>query len=240
MSVLLLCYGDPEAKNLLRQAIEARYGASPPVLESLKILFEGRTKAKVGPISAWVPVNASAYFVFPTLLRWDFTVRPLGLPVQRGIEAFDGDSYRSLRGNGEPTILSDIAYIESIRRRLWAIAATLLTPLSDVYIKVSMCGENCIQAENTQLKDSARLYFRPDKSLSHVEVQCLNPETERIEQMRLQISEEQQIVSGMMMPTKISTYWDDQMTLEMKPSQLEINPAVSTALFTIAKNTAYI
>ena len=37
MPVLLLAQGDPRAKDMLRKAIEARYGLRPVPLESLKL-----------------------------------------------------------------------------------------------------------------------------------------------------------------------------------------------------------
>ncbi len=57
MPVLLLARGDQESKALLRRAIEARYGLGPPVLETLKLQLKGRARAKVGPVTTWVPLT---------------------------------------------------------------------------------------------------------------------------------------------------------------------------------------
>ena len=81
MPVLLLAQGDTTSKDMLRHAIEARYGLRPPVLESLQIDFKGRVRAKLGPINTWVPVEATAYFNFPTSMRWDFSVKAAGVQI---------------------------------------------------------------------------------------------------------------------------------------------------------------
>ena len=61
MPVLLLAQGDPQAKDLLRKAIHARYGLRPPALDSLHINFKGRllcagliTQDPVGVVSVAV------------------------------------------------------------------------------------------------------------------------------------------------------------------------------------------
>ena len=68
MPVLLLAQGDAEARDLLRKAIEARYGPRPPALDSLKIDFNGRTRIKVGPVMTWVPRAPSRRAAIPALL----------------------------------------------------------------------------------------------------------------------------------------------------------------------------
>ena len=135
-------------------AIEARYGMNPPAIEKIRVGFEGRTRINMGPVSTWVPVSAEASFVFPTHLRWDFTMKPLNLPVQRGVEAFDGKTYRTQRAIGRDTKSVQTDFISSARGRLWQMATILLTPMSDYYIEVANCGLNGIKAVNTKLNDS--------------------------------------------------------------------------------------
>src|SRR5262245_24666361 len=135
-----MAQGDAEAKDLLRKAIEARYGLRPPALESLQIDFKGRSRAKVGPITAWVPVEATAYFKFPTAMRWDFTVKPVGVSVQRGVDSFDGTTYRQQRGGSAVQVIPDSQQINSVQSRLWAIAALLLTPLGEQFVKLTATG----------------------------------------------------------------------------------------------------
>ena len=223
MPVLLLCQGDPEAKDLLRRAIESRYGINPPAIESLRIDFTGRARIKLGPIRTWVPVEATASFVFPTHLRWDFVVKPLGLSIQRGIEAFDGSTYRMARGNNLANQLKQTDIIASARGRLWSMAAILLTPMSDHYIKISNCGEYCIEAANTELKDSVRLELRDNYTIDFAQVECLNPDTNRLQQHTLQLADEQNPIGDLMLPAKVSAYWDDELFYEMEPVAVDLN-----------------
>jgi len=235
MPVLLLAQGDTIAKCALRKAIEARYGTRPPSLDSLKINFNGRTLAKVGPVKTWVPVEVTAYFRFPMAMRWDFTVKPLKLPVQRGLEAFDGATYHSARGGKPPTVITDPAQVASMRRRMWAIAAILLTPLSELFVKLSAIGENSLWATNTKLDDAAEIHLRPDNSLDYVRVECLNPDDNRWQNYIIRLSEELVCINDLLLPAKMSAFWDDAPNFEFEPGLVESNPNIPDSVFTLAE-----
>jgi hypothetical protein len=232
--VLLLAQGDAEAKDLLRKAIEARYGLRPPALESLQIDFKGRVRAKIGPITAWVPVDATAYFQFPTSMRWDFTVKPVGVSMQRGVDAFDGATYRRMRGGGTPQMVGDNQQINSIQGRLWAIAALFLTPLGEHFVKLTATGSNSLDATNTQINDTVRLCLRPDNTLDHVQVACLNPDTDKQQTFFLRTSTDQSAVSEFMLPCKISTFWDDTPYFEVEPIRVDSNSNIAETVFTLS------
>jgi len=233
--VLLLAQGDPQAKDLLRSAIEARYGLRPPAIENLQIDFKGRVRAKVGPITAWVPLDAVARFRFPTAMRWDFSVRPAGIAVQRGVEAFDGAAYRRVRGGGAPQVISDGDQVSSMQRRLWAVAALLLTPLGEHYVKLTATGPNSFDAANTQIKDSVSLFLRPDYTLDHVEVTCLNPDSELTQKFVMRLSTEQALINDLILPRKISAFWDDAPYFEIEPTRVDSNPQISESLFNLTE-----
>ncbi len=234
MPVLLLAQGDAEAKDLLRKAIEARYGLRPPALESLQIDFKGRVRAKVGPITAWVPVEATAYFQFPTSMRWDFTVKPVGVMVQRGVDAFDGATYRRTRGGSTPQVIADNQQINSVQGRLWAIAALFLTPLGEHFVKLTATGTNTLDATNTKINDTVSLHLRPDNTLDYVQVACLNPDTEKQQTFLLRTSTDQAAVNEFMLPCKISAFWDDVSYFEVEPIRVENNPQIGETMFTRA------
>ena len=237
MPVLLLAQGDAEAKDLLRKAIEARYGLRPPALENLQINFKGRVRAKIGPIVAWVPVETTAYFQFPTSMRWDFTAKPMGVSVQRGVDAFDGTTYRRTRGGSGPQIIGDNQQINSIQGRLWAIAALFLTPLGEHFVKLTATGKNTLDATNTTINDTVSLYLRPDNTLDHVQVTCLNPDTEKQQTFLLRTSTDQTSVNEFMLPHKISAFWDDAPYFEVEPIRVESNPQITEAIFTLSTAT---
>jgi hypothetical protein len=234
MPVLLLAYGDPQAKEMLRQAIEARYGTRPPVIDSLQINFKGRARAKVGPVTTWVPVEATAYFRFPTALRWDFTAKPLGVPVRRGVEAFDGEVYRKIAGNQQPAVIDDQDQIESLQRRLWAIAALLLTPLSNSFVKLSLGDDNCLRAENTRLEDTADLYLRPNHTIEKVQIECPDPDG-KTNIFALQPSTEQTTLSDLILPSKMGAYWGTQVSFEAEPVSAQVNPDIPDATFALTE-----
>jgi hypothetical protein len=234
--VLLLAQGDAGAKDLLRKAIEARYGIRPPVIESLRINFKGRVRTKLGPITTWVPVDATANFQFPTSMRWDFTVRPIGVPLQRGSEAFDGTTYRRTRGGGAPAVITDTQHINSMQRRLWAIAALFLTPLGEGFVKLTAKGTNSLDATNTQIDDTVSLFLRADNTLDYVQVACLNPDNEQEQMFTLRLSSDQSPVNELMLPCKISTFWDDAPYFEVEPILVESNPQIPETVFSLSSN----
>lgn len=233
MPVLLLCQGEPKAKEMLRKAIEARYGINPPAIEKITIAFKGRARTKVGPIMTWVPVDAKASFVLPTHLRWEFTVKPLMLPVQRGVEAYDGRTYRSTRAFGASSKSQETAMLVSARSRLWQMAATLLTPMSDYFIKVTQFAEDGFEAENTKLNDSVRIYLRQNHTIKLASVTCYNPDTDRHQRLNLEFSEEQVPVNDVMMPKKVNAFWDNEPYFELSPSKVDMNPDLPEKVFTL-------
>lgn len=233
MPVLLLAQGDQASKDLLRKAIEARYGTRPPALDSLRIDFNGRTRVKVGPVAAWVPLDMTAYFKFPTAMRWEFIAKPLKLPVQHGVEAYDGETYRTVRGGKAPTAITEPEQVSSMRRRLWAVASVLLTPLSDFTVKVEATGSHSLRATNTKLNDYAEIFLREDYTLDYVQVECLNPDTEKVENYIVRAADTLVTVDDLLLPAKLSTFWNDKPGFEVEPAKVESNPNIPASVFKI-------
>lgn len=231
MPILLLAQGEPEAKDMLRQAIEARYGMRPPVLDSLQIDFKGKARVKVGPVMTNVPVDATAYFRFPNAMRWDFTVRPLGMAVQRGVEAFDGEVYRTTRGKKEPTIVEAPEHVHSMRRRLWAVASVLLTPLSELFVSLSVTGNYSFEATNTKLEDSATISLLANHKIDQVKVKCLNPDTNKEQEYTISLSDELVTLNELILPNKLTVSWDETFTFEIEPVRVDTNPPISNDTF---------
>ena len=231
MPVLLLAQGEPAAKDMLRQAIEARYGMRPPALDSLRLDFKGRERVKVGPVSTWVPVDATAYFHFPKAMRWDFNVKPLKMSVQRGAEAYDGEVYRTTRGRKEPTVINDPEQVHSMRRRLWGVASILLTPLSDMFVNLTAVDSASFEATNTKLDDTARITLRADNKLNEVRVKCLNPDTNKEQDYVILLSEELVTINDLILPAKLTVQWDNDPSFELEPIAADINPQIPDAVF---------
>ncbi len=232
MPVLLLAQGDPEARTLLRRVIEARYAVSPPALENVTVEFKGRVRTKVGPLMTWVPLRIRASFRFPNSVRWDFSARPVGVPVRHGTEAFDGSTYRQTRGK-TAEIVGDSQIIHSLRHRLWAMAAVLLTPLGEHFVRLEFTGESSFEATNTALGDTVRLLVQPNDLIEQVQVHCFNPESGQMQQFSLHLSPEQSPVNAIMLPCKIKAFWDDQPYYEVEPVHIENHIAIADEVFTL-------
>ena len=233
MRILLLAQGEPEAKDLLRKAIFARYGNKPPAIEALRVDFKGRARAQNQFSQKWTPIEVTARFVFPTHLRWDYTIKPDGDAVQRGIEAYDGTMFRSLSGTKVPRIIDQTMHLKSIRARLWSMAAILLTPMSDYYVTITQCGDYCFDAENKKLNETVRMYLREDYSVEKAQIRCWNPDTQREQLHTIYLSPEQKLVSDMIIPKVFGAFWDKQPTYEMTPIRIQRPYQIDTGLFTL-------
>lgn len=231
MPVLLLAQGDPQAKDLLRKAIQARYGLRPPVLESLHINFKGRVRAKIGPVTMWVPVEAIGRFCFPDKMRWDFAVKAAGVQINSGSEAFDGTTYRTSRRSKSVVASDDRQQIESMQHRLWAIAAVMLTPLGEMFVKLKANTADELEACNTRFNGAVNLHMRTDQKLDYVETNCQNPDTDKQELFTLRLSDELVSFGDLILPGKISAFWNNEPYFEIEPMDASANPTIEDAIF---------
>ena len=231
MPVLLLAQGDVQAKDLLRKAIQARYGLRPPALESLHISFKGRARAKLGPVNMWVPVEAIGRFCFPDKMRWDFAVKAVGVQLNSGTEAFDGTTYHNSRKSKSAVSNDDQQQVESMQHRLWAIAAVMLTPLGEMFVKLKANATNELEACNTKFNGAVNLHLRADQTLNYVETNCLNPDSGRQETFTLRLSDELVSFGDLILPTKISAFWNNESYFEIEPTDAAANPTITDDVF---------
>lgn len=232
MPILLLSRGDKEGRDLLRKALEARYGMSVPAIETLKIDFEGRVRTKVGPISTWVPLATTTYFAFPGRGRWDFSVRAVGVPLRDGSNALDGDIYRKRRRNGEIQIIANPEHVRAAR--LWRFVAMgmILIPLSQQFIELQGTGERSFRAINLETKDTIEVVLNDDYTVSKVFARSANPAMNFQEQTYILRAEDGQVaVNDFMLPAKLTRLWDDEEQYEVKPVAVEINLPLSDGIF---------
>jgi hypothetical protein len=229
--ILLLAQGDPAARDLLKKTILARYGVRPPVLESLQINFKGRARAKVGPVSMWVPVEAMGYFRFPDAMRWDFIVKAAGVQLNSSTEAYDGSSYRNTRTTAS---LSAAQFSHSMQSRLWAIAAALLTPLGDDYVRLQAGGDFHFKALNTRINSVVDCSVRSNQTLESACVHCLNPDTGEEQLFTIRLSEALQSFDELILPQQMTAYWGEDAFFEIEPVSAEANPTFAESTFAIA------
>ncbi len=234
MPVLLLAQGDVQAKDLLRKAIQARYGLRPPALESLHIVFKGRARAKIGPVNMWVPVDAIGRFCFPDKMRWDFTVKAGGVRVNSGTEAFDGTVYRNTRRSKSGAVSNDQQQIDSMQSRLWAIAAVMLTPLGEHFVKLKVMSGNELEASNTRINSAVTLHLRADQTINYVETNCLNLDTGSQQTFTLRLSDDLVSFGDLILPSKISAFWNNESYFEIEPMDAAANPTIADSVFELA------
>ncbi|PJF37656.1 MAG: hypothetical protein CUN55_20965, partial [Phototrophicales bacterium] len=110
--------------------------------------------------------------------------------------------------NKDIVIVEDARESESMRRRLWAMAALLLTPLGEQYVQLEMLNDGYLEARNMELGDTVQLHLNANGALEEVRVSCYNPDSETEQLFRLSVSTELIDTDGIMMPQKINAYWD--------------------------------
>lgn len=231
MPVLMLARGDQDSKTLLRHAIEARYGLGPPAIETLKVEMKGRARARVGPVNTWMALEAVACFKFPHAVRWDYTMRPVGIPINSGAESCDGTACRKRENRDKVTVIEDAGRVASTQARLWAICAVLLMPLAEHFVELKVAGERALDATHTETGITAHLQLQEDYTLDFASTKCLNPTSGKTQVYSLRMSGGQAVVDELMLPRKIDTYWDDQPEMELTPTTVVSNPAVDDGFF---------
>ena len=113
------------------------------------------------------------------------------------------------------------------------MAAVLLTPLGEHFVRVELAGENGFAATNTTLGDTVQLLLREDNTLDQVQVTCLNPDSGQKQLFSLRLSEEQTPVDGVMFPHKIQAFWDDKPYYEVAPVHIENLTSIADEVFTL-------
>ncbi len=233
MPVLLMARGDQESRNLLRHAIELRYGLGPPVIETLRFEMKGRIRTKVGPITTWVPLEGLAYFKFPLSIRWNLNLRSVGVSISTSAEAFDGTTIYRQRNRDPLATVTDPAQVESLRIRQWVLCAVLLTPLAEHYVQLNATGEHSFEAVNTELGTTVTLALTAEGALDYVTATCLHPASGEIRTFMVNASDDQTLFGSLILPRKLEITWNDEPEMEIFPVTADINQPTADTLFTL-------
>jgi len=231
MPILMLAQGDQPAKNMLGQLIVTRYGLRPPTLDNLIIDFRGHIPFKTEDGIRAIPLDATAMFNFPNAMRWDFTVRhPDGKTVQN-IESFDGRLLHEQRQQQPPQVVTHIEHLHGIIRRLWAMAAILVTPLSDPNIHLAMHNSRAFYAQDLRFGDAVMIRISSEQRVECVQAICYNPSTATEQIYSLLPSPELIEVDGLVLPKSLRAYWDEDILFELKPIAAEAGLVVPESMF---------
>lgn len=239
MPVLLMARGDEAARDLLKKAIAARYGVRPIVIDTLKLVFAGRVYTSIGPLKRWVPLDATAAFRFPDAMRWDYKAKAIpGIKTTVGTECYDGNKLYMLRASQLRDVSDDALMMESAQRRLWAMATLLLMPLSDHFVQLRQVSDYVLVATNTQLDVDAQVHFDPSCWIDGVSVNCVNPETRRVQRFSLRIERELVRLGDVLLPKVVRAYWDDTPWYELMPQQAVLNEEFSAEVFSVSEQVS--
>jgi hypothetical protein len=232
MPVLLLARGDKEGRDLLRKALQARYGLGAPALETLIIRLEGRARVKVGPLTTWASLQTALHFAFPGRARWDSTIRALGMTIRTSSSTLEGGTYRKREGNDPVQIIEKPEWVRAARLRLAAATGMLLTPLAEQSIELKATGERSFEAANTETQDTLHVTLHEDYTVDTISTMCLNPDQNFSEQLfSLQASAGQIALNDLMLPGKVAVSWNNVSKYEVAPVAVEMNPTFDDSVF---------
>ncbi len=194
---LSLAKGDFEARQLLKEAVLARYAARPLPLEAVVLTLQRHERAFLGlPIS----ITVEAAYAEPDRWLWQETRRLFGLPLGKRTESLDQQTDPSLR--------------ESLRRQQWAFRALLLTPLTREGVTVRLVAERAFQAvHEAQPEDVVTLYLKPDYTVAAVEVERYRFSDRRRLPYMLRPEGGYQNLDGVNLPLQIAEQWGSEPSL---------------------------
>jgi hypothetical protein len=239
MSFLTLAQGDSVGKGLLKKLLSARYGASPPALDTLRIHYEGKSRARLGPIPLWANVKATSTYRFPDRMKWEFHVKVLRVFNSSYSTAFDGTTvYEYERGQYTHTTDPDI--IRSAQLRVWSETVFFISPLmADERVRVEKI-EDDPHSFRAYAPDSddvlVTVHLREgDGQLDEIELKRYNSVDRQTQLQRLRARGELTRVDGLIMPQTLERYWEDELQMALTPVQVELNPALTEADFRLEK-----
>ncbi len=234
MSFLTLAQGDSVGKGLLKKMAQARYGGSPPALETLRVTYQGRSQARIGPIPLWAHVDAVATYRFPDHLRWDFKLNVLRILRSGYSTAFDGQVVSELE-RGKAVVKTDADSVRSARTRAWAETIFFISPLiTDERVRVERIEDDA-HAFRAYAPDGdatmATVHLHEDGRLKEVMVERVNPVNNQSQRQRLVAAGELTLVDRLILPATIQRFWDDELSMELTPVAVELNPELAPDAF---------
>lgn len=229
MSILLLCKGDENAKDLLRNSITTHYGDRPLAFDAVHIHTSGRILHRIGPLTLWLSLELDTYFQFPFRFRQDYQLSLLKIPVLKQSESFDSNTYYLKNRNSPATSSIDNDYLKSVKQRLWAYSAMMLMPLSETFVELNYVDDSCIIAHNTQTEMSAKVCFYPNHQLKEIVVSSRG----RTDLFRIALSEETDLIDGKKVYKHLVVGWNDQTQYTLHTKQVDFIEKFEDSRFTL-------
>jgi hypothetical protein len=234
MPFLTLAQGDPIGLDLFKKLVETRYGGSPPAMEALRITYQGRSQAQLGPIPLWAKVEATATYRFPFQMKWRFDVRVLRFLRSGYTTTFDGEKvYEWEQGKIKP--VDDPELVESARRRVWAETVFFVSPLiADDKVRVEGSDNRTFRALAPGYPEiAATVRLNEDNTLNVVEIDRLDPTDRETKCQHLRPVGELKNVDGLIVPEMVQRSWGGPAFMELTPVKVELNPALEPDEFVL-------
>lgn len=232
MPFLLLTQGDSIGLDLLRKLVDARYGGSPPAMDSVRVTYQGWSSARLGPLPLKAQVDAVATYRFPFEMRWEFKVRLLRFMRSRYTTAFDGKTvYEDVRTRVNR--ITDPAQVESARARAWAEAVYFVSPIiADHDVHVKNLDNHVFQVLAPGMPDtSVTVRLSPEGAMAAVEVERLDPGDGQVKRQRICPAGDLKRVDSLIMPERMERYWGDDLFMSLWPVKVELNPPLDAGTF---------
>jgi hypothetical protein len=234
MKILILAQGDPIGLDLFKKLVDARYGMSPPAMDALRVTFEGRSQARLGPLPLWARVKATATYQFPFQMKWEFKIKMLRIFNTSFATSFDGEAvYEKQRLEIKRT--SDEVEVDSARRRVWAETVFFISPLiADHQVRLEGVSSSSFRALAPGWPEIAtEVHLREDHTVDHVDIERIDPVDNQRKIQRLRPVGELINIDGLILPQKLQRCWYDDMFMELVPVSVEMNPRLTDDEFVL-------
>ncbi|MBN1966553.1 MAG: hypothetical protein JW910_18015 [Anaerolineae bacterium] len=239
MSFFLLAQADPVGRDLLKKLVVARYGGSPPALDTLRVKFQGRSRAQVWGFQMWARVEATATYQFPDRYRWDFSLRLLRVLRSSFTTSFDGSAVYEQRGL-RATRDAEAEAVESARRRAWAETVFFVSPLIvNERVRVEGIDMSSFRAirPGGSVENAAIVRLDEQHRLREIEIERMDPADGLPKRQCLRPSGDLVRVDGLVLPQRVGRFWDDELFMELSPVGAELNPELSPDDFVLKTET---
>jgi len=230
VSFLSLARGDQSARALLQRAIKARYGPRPVVLNSLRVTMTAQSKGLFG-----IPMRETVQMAFVDVTHWQRKATRKWLFLNRGseVESYDGGAVYFGEGSNIQTTTEPLV-VESVRRRLLATRAMLLTPLTQEGNTLKSLDNHTFQAYPDDAPgDAITIRLNPDDTVAAVECNRYNRLTQQRQLFVLRPAVELQTINDTVIPKTLTYLWGDNPPTTYQIEAVEVNPKIPLTEFTL-------
>jgi hypothetical protein len=235
MAFLSLAKGDPNARELLQQAIRARYALRPIMLDSVRLSLMGKGQGVLGlPVQRKITLSLVAVNQW----RWEETRKLLGI-IPAGVTATMLENGIYYENNGKTLLQSDSAeVVQGIRRQLWGMLAFFLTPLTAQGVTLKSVDAQTIEvSRDSDTNDLVTLCVHGDGNIA-IQARCHDSSSNQPVNLTISSQGLVQTLNGFSVPTQIVFAWGSSKSETFTVTGVEVNPAIAPAEISLAPRSA--